>query len=77
MRIHSQKEIDAVLALGVSPNRIVYANTYKNPSFLKHAQTKDVDLMTFDSENELQKVKKHYPLARYVNHMILLPAYTL
>jgi ornithine decarboxylase len=53
----SQTEIDAVLTLGVSPNRIVYANPCKPPSHIDYARRKGVFKTTFDSESELYKIK--------------------
>lgn len=62
----SKAEIDIVRALGVSPSRIIYANPCKTKSFIKHAATQGVDLMTFDNEQELYKVKDLFPSARLV-----------
>ncbi|CAN8002040.1 unnamed protein product, partial [Ixodes hexagonus] len=62
----SKSEIDAVRSLGVSPSRIIYANPCKTKSFIKHAAVQGVDLMTFDNEQELYKVKELFPLARLV-----------
>lgn len=50
-------ELSAVLNMGVAPNRIVYANTVKSSSDLKFAQQHGVKLMTFDSAEELAKIK--------------------
>ncbi|KAH9370405.1 hypothetical protein HPB48_020398 [Haemaphysalis longicornis] len=50
-------EIAAVLDIGVSPNRIVYANTVKSSSHLQFAREHSVNLMTFDSAEELAKIK--------------------
>jgi len=57
----SQVEIDAVLDMGVSRERIVYANPCKFPSAIKHARRVGVSLTTFDTESELLKTKEHYP----------------
>ncbi len=54
-----------MLDLGVTPDRIIYANPCKQISHLKFAAEKGVELMTFDNELELHKVKKHFPTARY------------
>lgn len=62
----SKAEIDSVRALGVGTNRIIYANPCKTKSFIKHAATHGVDLMTFDNEVELHKVKELFPSARLV-----------
>ncbi|XP_052083764.1 ornithine decarboxylase-like [Mytilus californianus] len=62
----SKIEIQKILDLGVDPSRIIYANTFKQPSFLKYAADNGVSLMTFDCENELEKIKKVYPEAKLV-----------
>ena len=56
-----------VLQLGVSPDRIIYANPNKQISHLKYAATKGVSMMTFDGEEELHKIKQHFPEAKYVS----------
>lgn len=60
----SREEIRKVLSLGVHPSRIVYANPTKKQSHLKYAAAVGVDLMTFDNEYELYKVKDLYPNAK-------------
>ena len=63
-----QNEIDTVLNLGVTPDRIIYANPCKLISHLKFAADKGVEMMTFDSESELHKIKEHFPRARQVDY---------
>lgn len=57
-------EIDQVLKLKVNPDRMVFANTIKRPDALKYATDRNVNLMTFDSEYELDKIAKYAPRAR-------------
>lgn len=57
----SKGEIQTVLALGVSPSRIVYANPCKAESHIRYAKTVGVNLTTFDSLHELDKIKKWHP----------------
>lgn len=45
-----------VLDIGVSPDRIVYANTIKSSSHLDFASEHGVTLMTFDCMEELGKI---------------------
>lgn len=61
----SKSEIDKILSLDVSPDRIVFANPAKPASHIKFAASRCVDLMTFDNETELHKIKTLYPHARY------------
>ncbi len=62
--VASKAEIQAVLSNQVDSARLVYANPVKDVSSLKFAKSKNIDLMTFDSEEELEKIKLHYPDAR-------------
>ncbi|KAK2660804.1 hypothetical protein Ddye_007337 [Dipteronia dyeriana] len=57
----SQAEIEAVLSLGVSPDRIVYANPCKAESHIKYAASVGVNLTTFDSKEELDKIRNWHP----------------
>ena len=60
----SKGEINKVLDLGVDPSRIIYANPCKPVSHIRHASASNVDLMTFDNETELHKIKSCYPTAK-------------
>ncbi|KAF2896619.1 hypothetical protein ILUMI_09562 [Ignelater luminosus] len=62
----TKMEIDKVLSIGVDPSRIIYAHTTKPPSHIQHAAKRKVDLMTFDNELELYKIKEMFPNARLV-----------
>uniref|UniRef100_A0A673UKL4 Antizyme inhibitor 2 n=1 Tax=Suricata suricatta TaxID=37032 RepID=A0A673UKL4_SURSU len=62
----SQLELEQVLGLGVAPSRIIYANPCKPVSHIQYAARHGVQLLTFDSEEELTKVAQHYPGARLV-----------
>ncbi|XP_064477781.1 antizyme inhibitor 2-like [Ornithodoros turicata] len=59
-------EIETMLRLGVSPSRIIYAHPQKHVSSVQRARDLGVDLMTFDSAEELNKVSEHFPNARLV-----------
>lgn len=60
----SKNEIDAIMGLGVSPSRIVYANPVKTPAHIKYAQERKVSLMTFDNADELYKCHALHPGAK-------------
>ncbi|CAL1272059.1 unnamed protein product [Larinioides sclopetarius] len=62
----SKGEIDAVLAAGAESSDIIYAHPFKSNTFLRYAASVNVDLMTFDCEQELHKIKKISPQARLV-----------
>ncbi|KAF8374123.1 hypothetical protein PRIPAC_80552 [Pristionchus pacificus] len=52
----SKEEIDTIIGMGVSAERIIYANPCKSSSFIVHAESRGVNLMTFDSVEELEKI---------------------
>ncbi|XP_055979463.1 ornithine decarboxylase-like [Sorex fumeus] len=62
----SQVELEQVLGLGVSPTHIIYANPCKAVSSIQYAAHHGVQLLTFDSEEELTKVAQYHPEARLV-----------
>ncbi|KAK6456164.1 ornithine decarboxylase [Scheffersomyces xylosifermentans] len=57
----SKNEIDTILGLGISPDRIVYANPCKTNSFIRHAAKANVNLTTVDNTQELYKLQKFHP----------------
>ncbi|CAL1284253.1 unnamed protein product [Larinioides sclopetarius] len=60
----SKMEIETIINLGVPADRIVYANTCKGFSHIRRAAELKVELMTFDSEHELLKIKQLSPTAK-------------
>jgi ornithine decarboxylase len=62
--VASEGEMRHVLAQGVSPERLILANTVKRPEALEFARTAGVDFVTFDSEAELYKIAKYSPGCR-------------
>lgn len=57
----SRGEIELVRSLGVSAQRIIYANPCKQLSHLVHAQSVGVPLSVFDAREELDKLQAHSP----------------
>ncbi|KAK9535722.1 hypothetical protein VZT92_008087 [Zoarces viviparus] len=62
----SKVEIQLMLSLGVTPDKIIYAHTTKPLSHIKYACTHGVDMMTFDSEEELLKISLSHAKAKLV-----------
>mmetsp|Transcript_29250 Transcript_29250/g.95321 ORF Transcript_29250/g.95321 Transcript_29250/m.95321 type:complete len:906 (-) Transcript_29250:30-2747(-) len=60
----SPAELEQVLSLGVSPERIVFANCCKLPAHIAYASKVGVRLTTFDTEAELRKIKDVFPESR-------------
>ncbi|KAI5071745.1 hypothetical protein GOP47_0013996, partial [Adiantum capillus-veneris] len=54
----SKEELQQITSLGVSSERIVFANACKLQSHMEFATAAGVHLTTFDSETELHKIKK-------------------
>lgn len=66
----SSAEIDTVLAAGVEPHRIIFANPCKFPEDIAHARECGVARMTFDNADELEKVAAIFPEAELVLRIV-------
>lgn len=62
--VASIQEMKTLLDMGVNPDQMVFANTVKTPEALKFAAFHNINLMTFDSEYELNKIARHAPGTR-------------
>ncbi|MBE7463160.1 MAG: type III PLP-dependent enzyme [Planctomycetes bacterium] len=62
--VASEGEMRHVLAQGVKPSRIIFANTIKRPEALQYARKAKVNFATFDNEPELYKIAKYAPGCR-------------
>lgn len=62
----SRNEISQVLNLKIPAEDIIYANPVKGSSQLRYARAVDVDRMTFDDVDELNKIVLYHPHARLV-----------
>lgn len=62
----SYNELKQVLDLGVDPAQIIFAHPRKPITSLKYAQSKGVQLMTFDSVEELEKMLTFAPEGHYL-----------
>jgi len=60
----SKTEIVQVTNIDVPTNRILFGNPIKDPQHIKFARSINVDLMTFDNEVELYKIKLYHPYAK-------------
>lgn len=57
----SANEIEQIVDIGISPDRIIYANPSKIPADLRYASKIKVQVATYDTVFELDKVAKFYP----------------
>jgi len=62
--VASANEMNLVLSLGASPQKIIFANTIKSIKDIQEAYKRRVMLMTFDNEPELYKIAKYAPGAQ-------------
>lgn len=49
-----------------NPSRIIFANPVKMCTHIQYARSHDVDMMTFDCEEELHKIRLYHPKAKLV-----------
>jgi ornithine decarboxylase len=59
--IASVYELDHILALGATPDRVSYGNTIKKAKDIAYAYSKGVRLFATDSESDLNKIAKNAP----------------
>ncbi|KAL3855600.1 hypothetical protein ACJMK2_014807 [Sinanodonta woodiana] len=60
----SQAAIMSILELNVHPSRIAFSNIIKPKSSILYAAQNGIELMTFDNEEELHKIKSVHPTAK-------------
>jgi ornithine decarboxylase len=59
----SKTELEEIMTLCNDSKKIIFAHPCKYPSHISYAKENKIDLMTFDSEDELRKIKLHHPAA--------------
>ena len=62
----SENEIRSVIDITNDPSKIIYANPCKMCSQIRFARSVDVDLMTFDCREELDKIRLYHPYAKLI-----------
>ena len=62
--IASRYELDQMLRLGISPDRLSYGNTIKKPSDIKYFYDHGVRMFVTDSENDLKNISLLAPGSR-------------
>lgn len=62
----SAEEIELILSMGISAERIIFTHPCKPLASLGWCRKLGVSLITFDNECELRKLKDHYPEAGVV-----------
>jgi len=59
--ISSQGELELLLRLGISPQKIISSNPVKDQVFINSAYSKGINLFAFDSESEIEKLSRFAP----------------
>lgn len=62
----SKNELKQIIKQNIDPIRIIYANPVKMVDHLEYAFNNKVDLMTFDSYEELRKISYYYKNAKLI-----------
>ena len=62
----SENEIKTIIEITNNPKTIIFANPCKMSSQIKYARANDVDMMTFDCEEELYKIKLYHPYSKLI-----------
>jgi len=62
----SENEIKTIIEITDDSSRIIFANPCKMSSQIRYARANDVDLMTFDCEEELYKIRLYHPYAKLI-----------
>jgi len=69
--VASVYEIDQLLALGVSPDRISFGTTIKKEEDIAYAYKKGIRIFATDSESDVRKIARQAPGAKVVFRIIL------
>ncbi len=59
----SKTELKQIIELSQDSSKIIFAHPCKYPSHIRYAKENNINLMTFDSIDELNKIKEHHPEA--------------
>lgn len=62
----SGTEIKKVINLGVKPEQVIFAHTIKSPDDILFAKDMGVNITTFDSTYEVDKIKMYHPECKLV-----------
>lgn len=62
--IGSKKDLELALSLNLDAGELIFSNPCKPNSHIKSAAAAGVNILTFDNDHELRKIKKLHPRAR-------------
>jgi len=69
--IASIYELDRILSLGATPNKISYGNTIKKERDIKYFYDKGINLFTSDSENDIKKLARVAPGSKIIFRILV------
>jgi len=69
--VASEPELRSVLSLGVPPQRIMSMHPIKGPKFLRSLESEGVEIMAFDSFEEVDKISAFAPGSKLVLRIIV------
>lgn len=69
--VASAGEINKLASLGVTGDRMIYANPVKSPEGIRAAIQAGITKFTFDSENEIDKLVRYIPKEKISNMEVL------
>lgn len=64
--ISSANELKLLLKLKIPPSKIICLNPIKSPDFLAEMHKKKIEIMAFDSVDEIDKIAKYAPQSKVV-----------
>lgn len=59
--VSSQSETERLIKMGVKKDKIICLNPIKSPEFLGYLQNQRINIVAFDSKEEVEKIKKYAP----------------
>ncbi|MDR2941176.1 MAG: type III PLP-dependent enzyme, partial [Treponema sp.] len=69
--IASRYELDLILSLGISPDRMSYGNTIKKAKDVAYFYEKGVRMFATDSEGDLRNIAEHAPGSRVYVRIVM------
>jgi len=69
--VASRGEIDKLLSLNIGTNRMSFGNTIKHERDIRFAYEQGIEMYSFDSEMELEKIARNAPGARVYARLIM------
>ena len=69
--VASTGEINMAIESDTTREKIIYANPCKRAEHISYARSQNINLMTFDNENELLKIAHYHPTAKLILRIVV------